>query len=276
MSNDHAETSTASTTTPDADADARVAFVTGAGSGIGRAAALRLAKEGLRVVVVGHSLETAESTADEVREAGGWALPLGVEAEKADSVREAIARVESELGRIDVVVASAGVNGVWAALEDLEPEEWASTIATNLNGTFHTVKYAVPLLKARGGAVVIVSSINGTRTFSNTGASAYASSKAGQVAFAKMIAVELADAKVRVNVICPGAIDTEIGDNTEHRDIDELGVKATYPEGEIPLTGNESGSADQVADLIWFLSSDASSHITGSEMWIDGGQSLII
>ncbi|GMA32637.1 SDR family oxidoreductase [Litorihabitans aurantiacus] len=260
----------------DDGAGTRVAVVTGAGSGIGRAAALRLAADGLRVVVVGHSLSTAESTAEEVRAAGGWALPLAVEVEDADSVRVAFERVADELGRIDVVVASAGVNGVWASLEDLTPQEWSDTIATNLTGTFHTVKYAVPLLKVRGGAVVIVSSINGTRTFSNTGASAYSSSKAGQVAFAKMIAVELASAKVRVNVICPGAIDTEIGDNTEHRGVGDLGVRASFPDGEIPLTGDEAGSAAQVGDLVSFLTSDASSHITGSEMWIDGGQSLII
>lgn len=251
--------------------DTKVALVTGAGSGIGRAAALRLAADGYHVVVVGHSQASADDAAHEVLEAGGAALALQCDVEDAASVRDAVARVQSELGRLDVVVASAGINGVWAPLEELEPEEWARTLAVNLTGTFLTVKYAVPLLKAQGGSVVIVSSINGTRTFSNTGASAYSASKAGQVAFAKMIAVELGPHRVRVNVICPGAIETEIGDNTEQRHTEHLRVAASYPDGQIPLTG----SAGQVADLVAYLASDAASHVTGSEIWIDGGQSLI-
>lgn len=255
--------------------DTKVALVTGAGSGIGRAAALRLAADGHHVVVVGHGQESADDAAREVREAGGAALALQCDVEDAASVRDAVARVQSELGRLDVVVASAGINGVWAPLEELEPEGWARTLAVNLTGTFLTVKYAVPLLKAQGGSVVIVSSINGTRTFSNTGASAYSASKAGQVAFAKMIAVELGPHRVRVNVICPGAIETEIGDNTEQRHTEHLGVAASYPDGQIPLTGSTPGSAGQVADLVAYLASDAASHVTGSEIWIDGGQSLI-
>lgn len=254
----------------------KVAFVTGAGSGIGRASARRLAREGLRVAVVGHGLEDAQEAVAEIEAAGGTAMALGCDVEDPESVREAVARVEAEYGRIDVVVAAAGINGVWAPLAELEPQEWARTIEVNLNGTFHTVRYALPLLRAQGGSIVVISSINGTRTFSNSGASAYASSKAGQVAFAKMIAVEVASRGVRVNVVCPGAIDTEIDDNTEQRDLDHLGVEVSYPEGQIPLTGERSGSAAQVADLVAFLASDAASHITGSEIWIDGGQSLVV
>lgn len=254
----------------------KVAFVTGAGSGIGQATAQRFASAGMRVAVVGHSPASAQEAAEEIEASGTELLPLGCEVEDAESVRRAVARVEQEWGRIDTVVAAAGINGVWAPLGQLEPSEWARTIAVNLTGTFHTVKYTLPLLQARGGSVVIVSSINGTRTFSNSGASAYASSKAGQVAFAKMIAVEVASRGVRVNVVCPGAIDTEIDDNTEQRDLDHLGVEVSYPEGQIPLTGERSGSAAQVADLVAFLASDAASHITGSEIWIDGGQSLVV
>lgn len=118
--------------------------------------------------------------------------------------------------------------------------------------------------------------MNGTRIFSNSGASAYSSSKAGQVAFSKMAAVELAKDRIRVNVVCPGSIETEIGDNTEHRNTEGLRLLVEYPEGQIPLTGHEPGSSDQVADLICFLASDAASHITGTEVWIDGAQSLLV
>ena len=89
-----------------------------------------------------------------------------------------------------------------------------------------------------------------------------------------MMALELAEHRVRINVICPGAIDTDIESNTEHRDIEELGVPVEFPKGWHPLRG-EPGTSMQVAQLVRFLASDAADHITGTEMWIDGGESLI-
>ena len=255
--------------------DGKVALVTGAGSGIGRATAVLLAREGATVVALGHRLECADEVADEIRGGGGTVLPVAADVADAGAVRDVVARVERELGRLDVVVANAGVNGVWAPLEELTPQEWADTIATNLTGTFHTLRFAVPLLVRQGGAVVVVSSINGTRTFSNAGASAYATSKAGQVAFARMAAVELGPRGVRVNSVCPGAIDTEIDDNTEQRHTEGLGVPAEFPAGQIPLTGEEPGVAAQVAATIAYLVSDAASHVTGTEVFVDGGQSLV-
>lgn len=256
--------------------DGKVALVTGAGSGIGRASALALAKAGATVVVLGHKLANAQEVLDQIERDGGAGLALEGDVADETGMGDVVARIEREYGRLDVVLANAGINGVWAPLEELTVEDWRTTIDVNLTGTFITVKHATPLLKRQGGSVIITSSINGTRTFSNTGASAYSSSKAGQVAFAKMIAVELAPAKVRVNVICPGAIDTEIDDNTEERDTDQAGVPVQFPEGSIPLTGSMPGSSEQVADLVLFLASDASSHITGTEVWIDGGQSLLV
>jgi NAD(P)-dependent dehydrogenase (short-subunit alcohol dehydrogenase family) len=255
--------------------EGKVALVTGTGSGIGRATAARLAHDGATVVALGHRQESADDVAAEIRADGGTVLPVSADVGDADAMRDVLARVDDELGRLDVVVANAGVNGVWAPLEELAPDEWTSTLTTNLTGTFLTVRYALPLLLRQGGAVVVVSSINGTRTFSNSGASAYATSKAGQVAFARMAAVELGPRGVRVNAVCPGAIDTEIGDNTEQRNTDGLGVRAEYPDGDIPLTGHDPGAAAQVADAIAFLVSDAASNVTGTEVFVDGGQSLI-
>ena len=252
----------------------RVALVTGAGSGIGKAAALLLAREGAKVAALSRTREQLEKTVREIEAAGGEGMVVTADTSDAARMEEAVREIADRWGRLDIVVANAGVNGVWAPLEELEPEEWEKTISINLTGTFLTVKYAVPLLKKRGGSIVVVASINGTRVFSNTGATAYASSKAAQVAFTKMIALELAAARVRANVICPGAISTDIEDNTEHRDIEDLGVPVEFPKGWHPLRG-EPGTAEQVARLVLFLASDASDHITGSEMWIDGGESLI-
>jgi NAD(P)-dependent dehydrogenase (short-subunit alcohol dehydrogenase family) len=90
-----------------------------------------------------------------------------------------------------------------------------------------------------------------------------------------MTALELAQFRIRVNVICPGAIETEIDDNTEQRELEEVREPVKFPEGKIPLTDGEPGTSNQVAQLVLFLASDASSHITGTEMWVDGGQSLL-
>jgi NAD(P)-dependent dehydrogenase (short-subunit alcohol dehydrogenase family) len=110
--------------------------------------------------------------------------------------------------------------------------------------------------------------------FSNVGASAYATSKAGQVAFAKMMALELAKHRIRVNVICPGAIESKINENTV-RDNEDIKEPVEFPEGAIPLTDGKPGKAEDVAELVLFLASDASKHISGTEMWIDGAQSLL-
>jgi NAD(P)-dependent dehydrogenase (short-subunit alcohol dehydrogenase family) len=133
----------------------------------------------------------------------------------------------------------------------------------------------VSYLKKQGGSVIVTSSVNGTRKFSNTGATAYSCSKAAQVAFTKMVALELAKHRIRVNVICPGAIETEIDENTEKKNLDKVKEPVIFPEGKIPLTDGKPGSSEQVAELVYFLASDASSHITGTEMWIDGGETLL-
>ncbi|HYN86453.1 MAG TPA: SDR family NAD(P)-dependent oxidoreductase [Pyrinomonadaceae bacterium] len=255
--------------------EGRVAVVTGAGSGIGKAAALLLAREGARVAALDLAGDELERAAEEIRRRGGEALALACDVSRPEEVRGAVERAAGEWGRVDVVFANAGINGVWAALEELEPDEWDKTLAVNLKGTFLTVKYALPYLKRRGGSVVITSSVNGTRIFSNTGATAYSCSKAAQVAFAKMVALELADARVRVNVICPGAIETQIERSTEKRDLEDVREPAEFPEGEIPLTDGEPGTAEEVARLVLFLASDDSRHITGTEIWIDGAQSLL-
>jgi len=228
------------------------------------------------VALVGRTADELEQVARRIRDAGGEARVAVADVSVVEEIRRATEETAAAWGRLDVVFANAGINGVWAPLEELEPEEWDRTLATNLRGTFLTVKYAVPHLKKQGGSVIVTSSINGTRVFSNTGATAYSTSKAGQVAFTKMIALELAKHRVRANVICPGAIETEIEESTEKRDLEREEEPAEYPAGEVPLTGGKPGSAEQVAELVLFLASDASSHVTGTEVWIDGAQSLLI
>jgi NAD(P)-dependent dehydrogenase (short-subunit alcohol dehydrogenase family) len=255
----------------------KVALVTGAGSGIGKAAALRLAKEGARIGALSDTAEEVQATADEIKAAQGEAIPLVADIGDASAVEAAVDRLVRQFGRLDIAIANAGINGVWAPIDELEPAEWDRTINTNLRGTYLTLHYAVPHLKTAGsGAIVITASINGTRTFSNTGATAYSATKAAQVAIAKMTALELARYRIRVNVVCPGKIETKIEDNTVRRNIDRAKEPAEFPEGMIPLTDDKPGSAEDVAELILFLVSDRSKHITGTPVWIDGGQSLLV
>jgi len=254
----------------------KVALITGAGSGIGKASAQLLAQAGAKIAALGRTEEELKETANQIQQQGGEAMPVVADISQPEPMQSAIQAIVDRWGRLDIVFANAGINGVWAPLEELEPQEWDKTLNVNLKGTFLTVKYAVPhLRKQQGTSVIITSSVNGTRMFSNTGATAYACSKAAQVAFAKMVALELAEDRIRVNVICPGAIATDIGESTQSRDLQAVREPVEYPEGKIPLTDGQSGTSEQVAQLVLFLASDAASHITGTEMWIDGGQSLL-
>ncbi|MBK9746383.1 MAG: SDR family oxidoreductase [Chloroflexi bacterium] len=253
----------------------KVALVTGGASGLGKAAAERLAREGAKVAVLGRSDDENRQVADAINAAGGEAIPVNADISDPAAMQRAVEQVVGRWGRLDIVFANAGINGVWAPLEDLTPEDWQKTININLNGTFYTLKYAAPHLKKQGGSIIITSSVNGTRIFSNTGATAYSCTKAAQVAMAKMLALELAKHKVRVNVICPGAIESQIDENTEKRNVEREKEPVEFPEGEIPLTDGVPGKAEDVGDLVLFLASDQSKHISGTEIWIDGAQSLL-
>ncbi|MDP9315604.1 MAG: SDR family oxidoreductase [Chloroflexota bacterium] len=255
--------------------EGKVALITGAGSGIGKAAALRLAQAGAKAAILSRSADELEKVAAEIERNKGEALMLTADISQPEEMQRAVQQIIDRWGRLDIVFANAGINGVWAPIEELSPEEWNQTISINLSGTFYTIKYAVPYLKQQGGSVIVTSSVNGTRMFSNTGATAYSATKAAQVAITKMLALELADEHVRVNVICPGAIESEIDENTERRHLEHVRPPVEFPEGKIPLTAGKSGTAEQVAQLVLFLASDLSSHITGTEVWIDGAQSLL-
>ena len=253
----------------------KVALVTGAGSGIGKATAVLLAKQGTRVAALSHTAEEIQATAEEIQRGGGEAMAVVADIGQDEQIQRAIQQVVDRWGQLDIIFANAGINGVWAPIEELTVADWSRTITNNLTGTFLTIKYAVPHLKKRGGSIIITSSVNGTRVFSNTGAIAYSTTKAGQVAMTKMLAVELAPHNVRVNVICPGATQTEISENTQQRDVEKVKFPVEYPKGRIPLGDGKPATAEDVGQLVLFLASDAANQITGTEVWIDGGSSLV-
>jgi NAD(P)-dependent dehydrogenase (short-subunit alcohol dehydrogenase family) len=254
----------------------KVALITGAGSGIGKSAAIRLAREGAHVALLGRHPHELIPVASEIEASGGHALILNADVADEMQMRAAFEEAGEIFGRLDFVFANAGINGTWAPVEELSYADWNATQSINLGGTFLTVHFAVPLMKQHGGSIAITSSINGTRTFTTAGASAYSASKAGQLAFGKMMALELARYRIRVNVICPGGVMTNIGQNTKRVNTDSIKVAAEYPDGTIPLTGGQRAAPEDVADLVFFLASDRSRHISGTPIWIDGAQSLLI
>lgn len=253
----------------------KIALVTGAGSGIGKATALKLAAEGARVAVLSRTESEVLQTCQEIIAAGGQSIELTADTSDEAQMRAAVDKMTENFGGIDIVVANAGINGVWAPIDDLKPDEWDRTMAVNLRGTYMTLHLTVPYLKMNGGSIVVVSSINGTRTFTTPGATAYTATKAGQVAMVQQLALELGKHGIRVNAVCPGAIDTSISANTTSRHREETEVPVIWPKGEIPITGGKAGSSDDVAETILFLASERARHITGTPVWIDGGQGLL-
>jgi NAD(P)-dependent dehydrogenase (short-subunit alcohol dehydrogenase family) len=254
----------------------KVALVTGAGSGIGKVATVLLAQQGARVAALSHTADEVEQTAKEIGREGGEAIAVVADTAQEDQMQRAVQQVIDRWGRLDIVFANAGINGVWAPIDELALADWSRTINTNLTGTFLTIKYTVPYLKKQGGSIVVTSSVNGTRDFSNTGATAYSATKAAQVAITKMLAVELGPQNIRVNVICPGRTETDIQENTQQKDLDHIKFPVQYPKGQIPLGDGKPATAEQVAQVVVFLVSSAASHITGTEIWIDGGSSLVV
>lgn len=254
----------------------KVALVTGGGSGIGRATAVELGRQGARVAVLSRRQERIDETCAQVAEAGGEALGISADVTSEDDLDAAVRRIDGTWGRLDLVVANAGANGVWAPLDELTLDEWNRTIANNLTGTFLTVKASLPLLKRQGGAIVVVSSVNGTRNFSNPGTVAYSTSKAGQVAFAKMVAIELAQHGIRINVVCPGAIQTNIDASTDRRNIDSIRWPVEFPQGRFPMKSGGAAEPEQVARVIAFLLSDAADYVSGTELWVDAALSLLV
>lgn len=253
----------------------KIAFITGAGSGIGRATALLLAQQGASVCLVDLNNNRSESVEQQIHHSGGESLFIDTDVSDPERMQQAYQTAIDHFGRIDIIFANAGINGTLSPIEDLTPEAWDETLSTNLKGTFLTLKYAIPHMKEFGGSIIITSSINGSRKFSGFGMSAYSSSKAGQVAFAKMAALELARYKIRVNVICPGAIQTNIGESTKPTpQIDKIKIPVVYPEGNQPLE-HGPGQPEQVANLVLFLASHESSHISGTEVFIDGAETLL-
>lgn len=255
----------------------RVALITGASAGIGRGAALKLASEGAKIGALGRTEKSVAEIVETIRQNGGEAIPLVADVSKADQMESAVQKLNAQWGRLDIVFANAGVDGAMGPLSELTVEDYDEIMDINLKGTFLTIKYSVPYLGKQGGSIIITSSVNGNRMFSNTQMAIYGASKAGQVALGKMLAMQLAQDHIRINIICPGYVYSDIGRTIRLKRVYSVHRHVDFNDGTIPLKLNQpgGGTPEQVAELVLFLASDLSSHITGTEIYIDGGESLI-
>ena len=239
------------------------ALVTGGGSGIGRAVCLAFAREGADVGVADVSLEGAEVTAQEVRKSGRKAVALRVDVTDPASVQAMVNQAVAALGRIEVLVNSAGVREIVPFLQ-LPFAEWQRVIATNLTGTFLCSQAVAQHLVAqgRGGKIVNLASVAGLMAVPNR--AAYVSSKHAVVGLTKEMAMELADKNIQVNAVAPGVVRTSMTESYFDKAEIVAGLKKAHPAG-------RWAQPEEIANLILFLASPEADFITGATFPIDGG-----
>lgn len=234
-------------------------LVTGGASGIGASIAERIAEEGGRVCIVHRDGRKTPAIKD----------GLNIERFVADvsdeqAVREAVRYAEERLGGLDGLVNSAGIN-TSKPFAETTSDDWNQTLSVNLSGAFHVCRAALYLLKRSHSATIVnISSAIALQPLANR--TAYAASKAGLIAFSKVLAVELAPT-IRVNVVCPGAVDTPLLRNTFTDEAAIARITARYALGRM-------ATADEAANAALFLMSDESSFITGSTLAVDGGRTF--
>jgi NAD(P)-dependent dehydrogenase (short-subunit alcohol dehydrogenase family) len=247
----------------------KVAVVTGGASGIGAACATTLAREGAKVAVTDIDDARGKSVVEAINASGGQAIYLNHDVTEEERWRTVMASIEERFGRLDVMVANAGI-GIMGWAVDMSLADWRRQNAINLDGVFLSVKYAVPAMRrSGGGSIVMMSSVAGLR--GAPGLAGYSATKGGVRLFAKSMALELAADSIRVNSVHPGIIDTPIwsklpaGAGGRNAPIDPH----ERARASVPLV--RAGQAQDIANGVLFLASDAASYVTGSELVIDGG-----
>ena len=191
----------------------QVTIVTGGGRGIGAAIAHRLAAMGAATVVCGRSRAPLDATAAAIQNEGGRALAVEFDITQLASVEALARRVDQEFGRIDILVNNAGIGGFGRPLHQMHPEEWDSILATNLRGVYYAIRaFAPAMIRARGGYIINISSLAAKNPLPN--GAAYAASKWGLNGLTYSLAEELRGRNIRVAVVCPGSVDTELSPHT--------------------------------------------------------------
>jgi len=245
------------------------AVVTGAGSGIGRAIALRLARDGRDLGIVDRDAAGAEETARLVRELGRRSCVASADVASRAAVRDAVARVQDTLGAIDVMVNNAGILKT-APFLDVSEADWRQILAVNLDGVFHGCQAVLPGMLERGsGCIVNMSSWTGKKGVPNH--AAYSASKAAVIALTQSVAGELAGRGVRVNAVCPGTIvDTQMRTDAEAMNKAQ-GLPDVHTRVQTQVPMRRAGVPDDIAGVVAFLASADAAYMTGQAINITGG-----
>lgn len=239
----------------------KVAIVTGAGSGIGRAVSLAYAAEGAKVVVSDISVGSGEATVRKIEDAGGAAIFFAADTSKPEDNEQLVAHAVAQFGALHIACNNAGIGGPSAPTGEYPLESWDKVIAINLSGVFYGCHYQLPaMLQSGGGAIVNMASILGQVGFANS--SAYVAAKHGVVGLTKNIALEYAAGGIRANAVGPAFINTPLLKDMDKDTIDWLITK--HPIGRL-------GEAQEVAELVLWLSCDKASFVNGSYHAVDGG-----
>jgi len=250
--------------------DGKRALITGGASGIGLAAARRFVEQGAAVLVAGRR---EQALRDAVGELGAKAHYIVADVSKPEDNRRMLQATLERLGGIDVFVANAGVEGVSAPLVDYPLEAFDEVMAVNVRGVFLGLQCAIPAMRARGGSIVIVSSIGGIKA-RGTGNSAYVASKHAEIGLMRTAAMECAPHAIRVNCVLPGPTDTRMIQSIEEGRSPGAPEKARAAIlAGLPL--KRYGTPEEVAELIVFLAGDEASICTGGVYVADGGLSAI-
>jgi len=247
------------------DLKGKVVIITGARRGMGKADALAFAKNGAKIVLADISQEECQLVVDEIKKTGGEAMAVKCDVTNEKEIEEMVRKTVESFGKVDIFVNNAGICQFKPFLEMTE-EEWNKTLDVNLKGYFLCAKAAAKeMVKQKSGAIVnIASVVMGQMGKGMAGLAHYSASKGGIAALTKTLALELAPYNVRVNAIAPGAIDTPMAASAK---ADPKMLEMTL--AMIPL--HRMGKAEEIANTVLFLTSDASSYITGSIVVVDGG-----
>ena len=246
----------------------KVAIITGSSKGIGQGIARVFSREGAIIVVVCRDETGGAAMADELGAIEGRAAFIRADVSCGESVRNLIHRTLEMFGRIDILVNNAGYH-LSKSIEDTSEEDWEFIINTNLRGTFLCSKYALPYLKETKGNIIHISSMVGKVGQPN--ACAYAASKGGQIAMAKNMAIDLAPYGVRVNVICPGWIQTPLVEDWFSQQDDPVESRK-YIYGQHPL--GRIGTSEECGLAALYLASADGAFLTGITIDLDGGVTL--
>ncbi len=246
--------------------------MTGASSGIGRATARLFAEKGAKVVVAARRRDELESLVSEIQSEGGEATAIQTDVCKAAEVERMVDHAIKTFGRLDYAVNNAGIEGRFASITELSEADWDQVLGINLKGTFLGMQQQARAMLAagNGGAIVNIGSVNSFLGFA-TGA-AYCTSKHGLIGLTSSVSAELASQGIRVNLVCPGIIDTPMHQRLRQDIGDEV-----YDQGVLPSVHlRRAGEPEEIAQAIVFLCSDAASYITGTTLTPDGGLTLTV